>query len=160
MSKWNPFLWTKWIFFFYPGKRYYILTEGSPDFPKGAMLGGYCTTGVGIQGVPATSCCTNIFRPTHGIESWNHRTVWVGRDFKDHLAPTPMPRTGTCSPRAGCSKPHPTWPWTQYSITRTLQYPITYTKAVPFGMKGGKPRSYTGWRDKDMLARTLARWLL
>jgi len=25
------------------------------------------------------------------IESSNHRMVWVGRDLKDHLVPTPMP---------------------------------------------------------------------
>jgi len=38
--------------------------------------------------------------------------VWVGRDLKDHLVPTPLPWAGTPSTRPGCSKPHPTWPWT------------------------------------------------
>ena len=36
--------------------------------------------------------------------------VWVGRNLKDHLVPTPLPWTGTSSTRPGCSEPHPTWP--------------------------------------------------
>jgi len=32
--------------------------------------------------------------------------VWVGRDLKDHLVPTPPPWAGTPSTRPGCSKPH------------------------------------------------------
>ena len=44
--------------------------------------------------------------------SQNDRMVWVGRDLKDHLVPTPLPWTGTPSTRPGCPKPHPTWPWT------------------------------------------------
>ena len=39
-----------------------------------------------------------------------HRIVWVGRDLKDHLVPTPSPWAGTPSTRPGCSKPHPAWP--------------------------------------------------
>jgi len=42
----------------------------------------------------------------------NHRMVWVGRDLKDHLIPTPLPWAGTSSTRPGCPKPHPAWPWT------------------------------------------------
>ena len=38
--------------------------------------------------------------------------VWVGSDITDHLVPTPLPWAGTPSTRPGCSKPHPTWPWT------------------------------------------------
>jgi len=38
--------------------------------------------------------------------------IWVGRDLKDHLVPTRLPLTGTLPTRPGCSKPHPTWPWT------------------------------------------------
>ena len=38
--------------------------------------------------------------------------VWVGRDLKDHLVPTPLPWAGTPSTRPGCSKSHPAWPWT------------------------------------------------
>ncbi|KFW07755.1 Dysferlin, partial [Eurypyga helias] len=30
----------------------------------------------------------------------------------DHPVPTPLPWAGTPSPRPGCSKPHPAWPWT------------------------------------------------
>ena len=45
-------------------------------------------------------------------ESSNHTMVWVGSDFKDHLVPTPLPWAGTPSARPGCSKLHPTWPWT------------------------------------------------
>ena len=37
---------------------------------------------------------------------------WVGRDLKDHIAPPPLPWARTPSTRLGCSKPHPTWPWT------------------------------------------------
>jgi len=44
--------------------------------------------------------------------SQNHRMVWVGRDLKDHLAPTRRPQPGTPSTRPGCSKPRPAWPWT------------------------------------------------
>jgi len=38
--------------------------------------------------------------------------VWVGRDLKDHLVPTPPPWAGTPSTRPGCSELHPAWPWT------------------------------------------------
>jgi len=38
--------------------------------------------------------------------------VWIGRDLKDHLVATPLPSSGTPSTRPGCSKLHPTWPWT------------------------------------------------
>jgi len=44
--------------------------------------------------------------------SENHRMIWIGRDFIDHSVPTPLPRAETPSTRTGCSKPHPTWPWT------------------------------------------------
>jgi len=37
--------------------------------------------------------------------------VYIGRDLKDHLAPTPLPWAGTPSTRPGHSKPHPAWPW-------------------------------------------------
>ena len=52
------------------------------------------------------NCCILPF-----IESQNHRMVWVGRDLKDHLFPTPLPWAGTSSTRPGCSELHPTWPW-------------------------------------------------
>jgi len=29
--------------------------------------------------------------------------VWIGRDLKDHVAPTPLPRAVTSSTRPGCS---------------------------------------------------------
>jgi len=44
------------------------------------------------------------------IESYNHRTVWLGRNLKDHLVPTLLPWAGTPSTRSDCSKPRPTWP--------------------------------------------------
>ena len=48
------------------------------------------------------------------IELENHRMAWVGRDFKDHEAPTPLPHAGPptsiCNTRPGCPGPHPTWP--------------------------------------------------
>jgi len=43
-------------------------------------------------------------------ESQNHRMVWVGRDLKDHLVPTPLPWAETPSTKPRCSKPHPTSP--------------------------------------------------
>jgi len=38
--------------------------------------------------------------------------VWVGSDLKDQLVPTPLPWAAIPSSRPGCSKRHPTWPWT------------------------------------------------
>lgn len=38
--------------------------------------------------------------------------VWIGRDLKDHLFPTPFLWAGTHSTTPGFSKPHPIWPWT------------------------------------------------
>ena len=38
--------------------------------------------------------------------------VWVGRDLKDLLVPTPLLWAATPSTRPGCSKTHPAWPWT------------------------------------------------
>ena len=42
--------------------------------------------------------------------------AWVGRDLKDHEAPTPLLQSGPpASPfntRPGCPGPHPTWHWT------------------------------------------------
>jgi len=46
----------------------------------------------------------------------NHRMARVGRDLKDHEAPTAPPQAGPptsiFNSRAGCPGPHPTWPWT------------------------------------------------
>jgi len=48
--------------------------------------------------------------------SQNDRMAQVGRDLKDHEAPTsPLhagPPTSTFNTRPGCPGPHPTWPWT------------------------------------------------
>jgi len=46
------------------------------------------------------------------MESYNHTTIWVGRDLKYHCVPTPLSWAGTSSTRRGCSKPRATWPWT------------------------------------------------
>lgn len=43
---------------------------------------------------------------------WCHRVVWFGKVLKDHPVPTPLPWAGTIFTKAGCLKPHPTWPWT------------------------------------------------
>ena len=52
-------------------------------------------------------------KPANGLRLLgNHRMVWVGRDLKHHLVPTPLPWAGTLSTRPGCSELHPTWPWT------------------------------------------------
>lgn len=40
----------------------------------------------------------------------NHGIPRVGRDLKDHLIPTPLPRAGTPSPRAGSRLPFPRCP--------------------------------------------------
>ncbi|KAJ7410390.1 rna-directed dna polymerase from mobile element jockey-like [Pitangus sulphuratus] len=40
-------------------------------------------------------------------ENKNHRTVWVGKVFKDYLVPTPLLWAGTPT-KPGCSEPHPT----------------------------------------------------
>lgn len=37
---------------------------------------------------------------------------WVGRDLKDHLAPTPLPWAGMLFTRPGFSEFHSAWPWT------------------------------------------------
>ena len=42
--------------------------------------------------------------------------AWVGRDLKDHQAPTPLPAAGPptskSNTRPGCPGSHPTWPRT------------------------------------------------
>lgn len=44
------------------------------------------------------------------IESPKHRVVWVVRDLKDHLIPTPMTWAGMPPTRPGCPGPHQTLP--------------------------------------------------
>ena len=43
-----------------------------------------------------------------------HRMAWVGRDLKDHEAPTPLPQAGPptsiSNTRPGCPGHHPIWP--------------------------------------------------
>lgn len=39
-----------------------------------------------------------------GMYDYNHRMVWIGRNFTDHLVPTPVPQSGTPSARPGCPK--------------------------------------------------------
>ena len=58
--------------------------EAVAAFPRGHSLGP----------------CTQIHELV--LESWNHRMVWVGRDLKDHLVPTPLPWAGTSSTSPGC----------------------------------------------------------
>jgi len=64
------------------------------------------------------------------MELQNHRKVWVGRDLKDHLLPTPLPWAGTPCTRPGCSEPHPTWPWAlsgkgQPQLLRATYYSVS-----------------------------------
>jgi len=55
-----------------------------------------------------------LFNPGHS-QNQNHRTAWVGRDLKDHEAPTPLlhagPPTSTFNTSPDCPGPHPTCPW-------------------------------------------------
>lgn len=48
-------------------------------------------------------------KPTLALETWS---VWLGRDIKSTIIPISQPWAGTSSSRTGCSKPHPTLPWT------------------------------------------------
>ena len=48
----------------------------------------------------------------HFCRQGNLRMVWAGRDLKDNLVLIPPSWAGTSSTRPGCSKPHPTRPWT------------------------------------------------
>ena len=68
-------------------------------------------------------CCENRIIPANSQSSvhscWrcclHHRIIeWFGLEgtFKGHVVPTPLLWAGTPSIRPGCSKPHPTWPWT------------------------------------------------
>ena len=76
----------------------------------------YKETEHAVRPTGATSQTTmgkkNPTKPRMPIHCNYHRMVWVGRDLKDHLVPPPLPWAGTPSTRPGCSKPHPTWPWT------------------------------------------------
>lgn len=49
---------------------------------------------------------------SHRMIQWtkSHRMIGVGRDFRDHLLPTPLQSAGMTPTRPGCLKPHPTWP--------------------------------------------------
>lgn len=40
---------------------------------------------------------------------YNHRMVWVGRNFKDHPIPTPCHEQGHFPLNQVAQKPHPTW---------------------------------------------------
>ncbi|NXP10241.1 TULP4 protein, partial [Thinocorus orbignyianus] len=77
-------------------------------------------------------------------ESQNHRMVRVGRDFKDHPVPTPLPWAGTLPTRAGCSKPHPAWleknPKYTFEIDISGKYPIL----VPITQKASGQRPGPG----------------
>lgn len=40
----------------------------------------------------------------------NHRMSWIRKDFKDQLAPTPLPWAESCYTRPSYSKSCPSWP--------------------------------------------------
>ena len=40
-----------------------------------------------------------------------HRLACTEKDFKDHLASTPMPQAGSPTIWPGCQELHPAWPW-------------------------------------------------
>jgi len=64
-------------------------------------------------------------------ELMNHRMVCVGRDLWKSSSPTALPRAGTSSTRAGCSKPCPTWPWTLPPMEHLQLLWTTCAKASP-----------------------------
>ena len=47
-----------------------------------------CSSGKSGAGPPLQPQRAKL-KPQGGI--WNHRMVWVGKDLKDHLVPTPLP---------------------------------------------------------------------
>ena len=53
-----------------------------------------------------TTVITSVRHLIHkdDVELWNRAMVWVRRDLKDYLIPTPLPWKGTPSTRPGCSK--------------------------------------------------------
>lgn len=81
----------------------------------------------------------------------NHRLVWGGRNLKDHPVPAPS-----------CEHGH--FPLDQV-VLRLIQPGVEHTprhkkaplaahhthKWFPFERKGGTRRSYTGWRDEDLI---------
>jgi len=102
---------------------------------RGRRVGG--STGDALWKAPPTMApCEGVLGSRSGggrrvIESRSHRVVWVGRDLKDHLIPTPLPWAGTPSTRPGCSEPHPTWPWTLPGRGQPQLLWATWARASP-----------------------------
>ena len=79
-----------------------------------------------FKGTPTDTLLSNYFEKYfyHFIENKQeekhqlHRMASVGRDLKDHQAPTPLlqagPPTSIFNTRPGCPGPHPTWPTYAY----------------------------------------------
>lgn len=80
----------------------------------GSVMGVRCQTTACLEeqgtkhcgGVP---CCLASPVIHKDAFSQNHRVFWVGRELKDHLVLTALPRAGTPFARPGCSKLYPTW---------------------------------------------------
>lgn len=85
----------------------YLIIPGIKSFPESVWL-----WKIFLKKIKHHEKC-KILPSLVSNQSQNCRTVWGGRDFRDHLIPTPLPWGGTPSTKPGCSQPHPTWPWTQ-----------------------------------------------
>lgn len=116
-----------------PGERLVckLTAQGKPE--KATWCSFFCHLNVGLDSFVFRSSgniCAIVRAPSEGcgVCSWSHRTIWVGRDFKDHLVPALMPWAGTSSSRPSCSKLHPTCPLEHFQGWGTHSF---FGKPVP-----------------------------
>lgn len=76
--------------------------------------------------LPFPTSCTGRGWQSRKLLVVLHRMAWVGRDFKNHLIPTPLPCTGTPFTVPDCSELQPALPWTLqgWSIHSLSQQPV------------------------------------
>jgi len=67
----------------------------------------------------------------------------VGRDLKDHEAPTPLPQAGPptfiCNTRPGCPGPHPTWTWVPPGMGHPRPLWAACSSTSPLSWQGTSP---------------------
>jgi len=84
----------------------------------------------------------------HIIESYLGM-AWVGRDPKDHQAPTPLlqagPPTSTFNTRPSCLWPHPTWPWTPPPQLDKAIAVSNCRNSMERGLQGASENSHGKW---------------